>query len=87
MSTYGFPDKDITLRKPQKCWICLELMTKGERSIKRSGVDSEGWVNMYMHPECKDYTDETLSYDDWESLFPGDISRKEVIDWVRRNNG
>jgi hypothetical protein len=38
---------------------------------------------MYMHEECEEYSTANFNYDDWDCYSEGDISRKEVIEWMR----
>lgn len=76
-------DKTVVTKKSHRCTICGEKIPIGTKTALRKGVCEDGWVSMYMHEECEEFSSTTFEYDDWDSCFPGDVSRKEVLDWMR----
>jgi len=45
----------VKSRKKKDCCLCGEAIQIGEIKDVRSGVDSEGFSTMHMHPECHAY--------------------------------
>jgi hypothetical protein len=82
MSWACVEDKFVVTKKPHSCCICGEKIPAGTRTAFRKGVSEDGWASMYMHEECNEFSSETYSYEDWDCSLPGDVSRKEVIDWM-----
>ncbi len=71
-------NKTVTVRKRHSCNVCDGFIERGEQAVTRSGVDSDGFVRMYMHIECEEYSSD-WDDQDWECFSMG-VSRKEVLE-------
>ncbi len=75
---YCVRENIVTTRKHHNCRICGELILKGSLVHTFTGVGDDGFYTLHFHNECWHYSRD-FTPDDWESSYPGDISRKEVI--------
>ena len=79
MSSTYISDNVGKVHKPHSCRICDERIEKGEKCHIYKGVeDGEGFYTLWFHHECWNYSRD-FDWWDWESIFPGDVSRKEVL--------
>jgi hypothetical protein len=74
-------NKESKARKRHSCSVCDSWIELGETQITRTGVDSDGWCRMHMHPECEEYSRDWDDFD-WE-CSSGGVSREEVLAEVR----
>ena len=73
MSWVHLEDKIVTARKPHRCYLCGKPIAKGEKYLRRSGIEEgEGHRNAKMHPDCEEQTHD-WEIDDWETFSPGDL--------------
>jgi len=75
-------DKVGKPRKAHWCRVCGEMIAASETChIYRGVADGEGFYTLYFHPDCWEYS---RGWDgaDWECASPGDVSRREVREWL-----
>lgn len=66
MSWVHLEDKVVRARKPHRCYLCGEPIEKGEKYLRRSGVEEgEGFASVKMHPACEEHTKDWDEHD-WE---------------------
>lgn len=71
-------DGPVKPRKRHQCRVCGELIEIGEQCHTYRGVeDNEGFYTLYFHDDCWRYSRD-WDWQDWETFYPGAISRKEV---------
>ena len=78
MSWTHLRDEVPKARKPYRCGVCNSLIGVGEKHVARTGVGDDGPETFRMHCECEEYSCEWKE-DEWESHYPGDVSRAEVL--------
>lgn len=77
MSWVHLEDKIVTARKPHRCYLCDKPIAKGEKYLRRSGIEEgEGYITAKMHPECEEHTRD-WDDGDWETFSRGDLA-----DWI-----
>jgi len=59
----------VKSRKKKECCLCGESIQVGQMKDVRSGVDTEGFSTMQMHPECHAY-----------ERVPGTVDREWYLD-------
>lgn len=66
MSWVHLEDKVVRARKPHRCYLCGKSIEKGEKYLRRSGVEEgEGFLTAKMHPTCERLTKDWDEHD-WE---------------------
>jgi hypothetical protein len=66
--------KGVTSRADRNCFFCGELIPRGEKFHRRTGVTDGSWWTMYIHPECDEAT-KNWRNDDYETFTEGDMAR------------
>lgn len=78
-----YTHKKIKTRKRHHCRVCYDLFDIGEECISYRGIEQgEGFYTIYFHYLCWEYSrdwDELM----WETMCPGAISRKEILEETR----
>lgn len=74
MSWVHLEDKIVTARKPHRCYLCDKPIAKGEKYLRRSGIEEgEGHITYKMHSECEEHTRD-WDEGDWETFSRGDLA-------------
>ena len=73
MSWTCLREKTVIAKKEHRCFMCMETIEKGDKYVRRVGVDDE-MLTMKMHPECENASI-GWGIDDWESFREGDLKR------------
>lgn len=74
MSWVHLEDKIVTASKPHRCYLCDRTIAKGERYLRRSGIEEgEGYITAKMHLECEEHTRD-WDDGDWEAFSRGDLA-------------
>jgi hypothetical protein len=67
MSWTHLEDKEVTARKPHKCYLCGRPIEKKQKYLRRVGIDDDaGFVTVKMHKPCEAAT-KTWEQEDWET--------------------
>ena len=77
--SYDFvTEKTPTARKPHKCFLCNEEITKGEKYVRLSGSYCGDFFDNCFHTDCNALISEYCwVYDDNEYI------PEEIYDWIR----
>jgi hypothetical protein len=70
-------DETPVAAKPHECHLCGLEIAKGERHIKRAGIQDGELFSFRMHVPCESKTHDWDDCD-WESLDPADFRYWEL---------
>lgn len=81
MSTCLSSKNGIKAKKAKRCCLCGERIEVGQMKDIRTGVNSEGFWTMHMHPECHIYEmmPNTVDPDWYEDSMEPAFTRKTAF--------